>query len=414
MRPLYLASYLAEKSKETETTTSKPALNSETSQRQHQQTSKPTAFSGVSQLAVQMYAAFIQTIVVAKDTQREEKEKALIESWEAHEHGRKEKARLNRVLYQARRKKAEGKELTEEEVKLLHENKAEKYTHEEAGKKGAGAKGAAAKQPPPAAKKGTQPGAKKDAKDQGKAEEQHKELVIPKSTDHNMAEVKSFLRHMEQPRMKIEQAIDNKEPRVRSDAEFSEIYETCLMTKEDSLSQLERLAKRREDLKVQRDQLYDKKLKGYHDYVEEIKKQYETIKEDFNNINTEAAKRKEDETILVTSLENELIQENALREAIEKAKDHKVDARLIYAAEKYLKNLVIKNACTNLKEKLDTFDEAGVKAQKEFIESHKIELDDDLQLQMEDFFVNIEANPNYIQEKLAELKKQPKAKGGRK
>jgi hypothetical protein len=340
----------------------------------------------------------------------------LIESWEAHEHGRKDKAKNNRLLFQARKKKADGQDLTEEEAKLLHDSKADKYAQDDAGKKGAaGAKGVAgAKQPATTAKKGAQVGAKKDVKDQHKAEEQQKELIIPKSNDHNMSEVKGFLRHMEEPRMKVETIKGGLAHRVRTDAEFSEIYETCLMTKEDSLSQLERLAKRREDLKKQRDDVYDQKMKGYNKYVEEMKKQYESLKDEFGKINNEATKRKEDETALVGNLESEAIQESALKDAINKAKQNNVDGRLISAAEKYLKNLVIRNACTTLKEKLDTFDEVGVKAQKEFIEQHNIELDEDLQLQIEDFFINIETNPNYIQEKLAEMKKQPKAKGGRK
>jgi hypothetical protein len=356
-------------------------------------------------------------VVVAKDTQKDEKEKSLIDSWEIKEPGRKDKAKSNRMLYEARRKKAAKEQLTDEEIKLLEENKAEKYAPEDPNKKGgAGGKGAPAKgQPPAAAKKPPAATAgKKDGKDQAKPEEVKKEIVFPKASEHNMAELKAFLRHMEKPRMSVEELHEGVKPRVRSEAEFKEIFETCLMTKEDALSHLDKFSKRREDFKKQRDQIYEQKLKGYHEYLEIAKKQFEEIKEELSHLNGDLVKRKENETALVTVLSNDLVTEPLLKDAIAKAKEQHVDDRLIYAAEKYLKNLHIKNSCTLLKEKLDAFDEAGVKAQKEYIETHKIELEEDLALQMEDFFINIETNPNYIQEKLAELKKLPKGKGGKK
>lgn len=112
--------------------------------------------------------------------------------------------------------------------------------------------------------------------------------------------------------------------------------------------------------------------------------------------------------MLTEAMQAENLQEPALREAIQKAKSNKVDERIIYAAEKFLKNTVIKNAIQSLKEKLDLFDEEGVKQAQAFILKEGIFIDEDLQNSVDDFFLNIEANPNYIQEKLAELKKQPK------
>lgn len=341
----------------------------------------------------------------------------MIDSWEVKEAGRKEKAKANRMLFEARRKKAAMEPLNDEEIRLLEENKAEKYAPEDPNKKGgAGAKGNAGKgQPAAAQKKPPQTtGGKKDPKDQGKTEEVKKEIVFPKSSDHNMAELKAFLRHMERPRMSVKEDHDAGKPRVRSELEFKEIFETCLMTREDQLSHLDKFARRREDFKKQRDSVYQDKLKGFQEYLEQAKKQFDELKEDINQMNGDLVKRKENEQNLVQVASNEQVTEVVLKEAINKAKEQHVDERLIYAAEKFLKNLHIKNSCTLLKEKLDTFDEVGVKTQKEYIETHKIELDEDLALQLEDFFINIESNPNYIQEKLAELKKLPKGKTGKK
>lgn len=144
--------------------------------------------------------------------------------------------------------------------------------------------------------------------------------------------------------------------------------------------------------------------------VEVMKKKYEDAKESLNLWNQDRQKKKDNESNLLTILSAETLQEASLRDAIKKGREQGVDERLIFAAEKYLKNTVIKNAGQTLKEKLEAFDEAGVKAAKEFIEQHNIQVEEELMLQCEDFFSNIEANPNYIQEKLAELKKQPKPK----
>lgn len=320
------------------------------------------------------------------------------------------------MLFEARRKKAAKEPLTEEEVRLLEENKADKYAPEDPNKKGGpGGKAAPGKaQPAAAQKKPPAAAAKKDGKEPSRQEEVKKEIVFPKSVDHTMAELKSFLRHMEKPRMNIQELPDGAKPRVRSPEEFREIYETSLMTREDALSHLDKFSRRREDLKKQRDTIYEAKIKSYNEYLEQSKKKFEELKEDINHLNADLVKKRENESSLVTILSNEQVTEPALTEAITKAKEQHVDERLIYAAEKILKNIQIKNACSLLKEKLDAFDEAAVRAQKDYVENQNIELDEDLAQQVEDFFINIENNPNFIQEKLAELKKLPKGKGGKK
>jgi hypothetical protein len=142
--------------------------------------------------------------------------------------------------------------------------------------------------------------------------------------------------------------------------------------------------------------------------VEEVKQRFEEFKNATAKINADNKQKKDFEAVLTEAMQAENLQEGALREAINKAKSNKVDGRIVYAAEKFLKNAVIKNAIQSLKEKLEAFDEEGVKQAQAFILKEGILVDEELQNNAEDFFANIEANPNYVQEKLAELKKQPK------
>ena len=334
------------------------------------------------------------------------------------EAGRKEKARLTRQLFEAKRKKLAGEELTEEDIKVLSEPKAERYLQEDSGKgKPAVAAGKGAKSAPVAVKKQPVAPAKKDQKETQKEEEAKKEVVFPKSEDHPMIEARNFLKHMEQPRTSVLELSENGKPRVRDLREFEEIYESCLMTKEDTYSMMDRLAKRKDDLKEQREKVvyhitkvYESHISKYTEEIEANKKKLEELKESFLRINEENSKKKENEDALLNLLAAENPTETALKDAITKAKEAQVDLRIVGAAEKYLKNTIIKNAGVTLKEKLDTFDEAGATQMKEFIEKHNIMIEEDLRSQMEDFFASIAANPNFIAEKQAELKKQPKTK----
>ena len=356
--------------------------------------------------------------MVAKDSQKEEREKALFDSWEQKEPGRKEKAKSTRLLFELKKKKLAGAPLTEEELRVLNEPKAERYALEDPTKAKQPAAAAKGGKPVPAAapkKPAAVPG-KKDPKEAQKEEEVKKEIVFPKSEDHPMTEVRAFLRHMEKPRMNLLDLAEGGKARVRVEREFEEIFETCLMNRENALSLLDRFAKRREDLKAQRDkvvpadQVYDSKVRQFGEEVEDIKKRFESLKDAFSKINAENSKKKENEDALLALLSAEAATEAGLKEAIQKAKDQHVDPRLVSAAEKFLKNAVIRNVAVNLKEKLDAFDEPSVRSLKELIEQQNIEIEEDLHTQMEEFFMNVAANPNYIAEKLAELKKQPKTK----
>lgn len=106
---------------------------------------------------IKLYSS--ETLALIKDTDKEDREKALKASWEAEEPGRGEKAKLSRQKFLAKQKQRRGEDLTEEELEVLNEKRdrvRKKDQEAEAaagkgakgGKGGAPAKGKAAPAPP--------------------------------------------------------------------------------------------------------------------------------------------------------------------------------------------------------------------------------------------------------------------------
>ena len=98
-----------------------------------------------------------ETIALIKDTDKEDREKALKLSWENTEPGRAEKAAKSRARFSAQQKKARGEELTDADNEILNEKRerVKKKDMEEAlPVKGAPVKGgkAAPAKPDPKAK----------------------------------------------------------------------------------------------------------------------------------------------------------------------------------------------------------------------------------------------------------------------
>ena len=64
-----------------------------------------------------------ETMVIYKDTDKEDKEKALKASWETAEPGRAEKAAKSRLRFLAQEKVKKGQPLTDEENEILREKR---------------------------------------------------------------------------------------------------------------------------------------------------------------------------------------------------------------------------------------------------------------------------------------------------
>ena len=128
------------------------------------------------------------TLAIVKDTDKEDKENELKNSWEVAEPGRAEKSKKSRIRYIALTKQAEGLELTEEEKEVLKEKRVR------------GTANLNQVAPDPKAAKGGK-GDKKApvVEEEEKIEEPPKEY--PKSTDYTNLHFREFIHHFESDRM---------------------------------------------------------------------------------------------------------------------------------------------------------------------------------------------------------------------
>ena len=139
-----------------------------------------------------------ETIALIKDSDKEDREKALKVSWETAELGRAEKATLSRKRFLLQKKQKSGEELSEDELELLKSKRerVRKKDLEEAavGAKG-GAKGKAPAKPDPKAKKGAA------VVEKVEEEDGDSKRVLPTPGNHVNTEILSFLNHFEKPRL---------------------------------------------------------------------------------------------------------------------------------------------------------------------------------------------------------------------
>ncbi len=145
--------------------------------------------------------AATNTVVLVKDTQKEERERAIQKSWEDKEAGRAERAKRARAKFLAKLKPAE--ELTPEEKEMLNEPRVFKKQQQQQDKK-ADKKG---KAPPPG---------KKDVKKEEHVETNQTETFTPLSRDHTMEEIRSYLQKLESPTVKTELPKHGGEVNIRS------------------------------------------------------------------------------------------------------------------------------------------------------------------------------------------------------
>lgn len=128
------------------------------------------------------------TVAIVKDTDKEDREQALKDSWETAEPGRAEKSKKSRMRYIAELKKEKGEELTEEEQEILSDkrvrgaaNLQENVTDPKGGKGKVDKKGAA-------------------SLDEDQKEEETPE-VFPSSTDYTNLHFREFIHHFESERL---------------------------------------------------------------------------------------------------------------------------------------------------------------------------------------------------------------------
>jgi hypothetical protein len=131
-------------------------------------------------------------LALIKDTDKEDKEKALKSSWETDEPGRAEKAQVSRQKFILKQKQKNGETLTEEELAIIHEKRerVRKKDQEDVAAKGAkGGKGA------PPAKGGKVAPPAKGAPVAVEEEDEKSKIHYPLAENHVNNEIKDFLDH---------------------------------------------------------------------------------------------------------------------------------------------------------------------------------------------------------------------------
>ena len=139
-----------------------------------------------------------ETLALVKDTDKEDREKALKASWETADPGRAERAARSRQRYLLLKKMKSGEEPTEEEQELLKEKRerVRKKDLEEAAANPKAAKGKAPAKNDP--KKGAKGAAQPEKADE---EEEYKRRVLPEPASHVNAGIVSFLNHFKRDRL---------------------------------------------------------------------------------------------------------------------------------------------------------------------------------------------------------------------
>lgn len=131
-------------------------------------------------------------MALSKDTDKEDREKALKASWEAAEPGRAEKATKSRQKYLALMKQKRGEQLTEEEAEALKEKRerVKKKDLEEAAAPGKKA-GKPSKQAPAKAAKAPAAAEKATIEE----EDESARRVLPAPVEHINRAIVQYLNH---------------------------------------------------------------------------------------------------------------------------------------------------------------------------------------------------------------------------
>jgi hypothetical protein len=137
------------------------------------------------------------SVAVVRDTEKEDREQAIKDSWEEAQSGRADKAQKCRLKYIAEYKKAHGQELTPEEEAMLQGDEVPKKKEEE--KKWGLAQQAAKKAGVKEVKK--QAGKVAPAKREDEPEPLDLAKPLPDPKDHISAELKAYLEHSQKDRL---------------------------------------------------------------------------------------------------------------------------------------------------------------------------------------------------------------------
>ena len=343
-----------------------------------------------------------EPVAFVRDTQKEDFEKAIKKAWEDKEPGRQEKAKKSRQKYLLFLKKSEGGVLTEAENELLNEPRmSKKQRDEEAFAK------QNLKMKSPMIKGGDKKGA---AAAKGKKEEpvveEKKERVIPVSGNHRLEEVKDYLELMESERVVEERAMHGGLIDVRSKENKEELKEGFHMGKEDYLAGNSRNTENTQGIK----NLLGEGKKQFLGIVEQRKKEFNDKVAGYTKERDEMKKaitsKREKEKVLMDLGNNDKVNPEELEKVLKDLESNKdIEEALLKWGRKVLVNAKINNMTEKLGNAVNGFDLPVIQACLEEIQKVNMGVDEDLIEKAGEIVEEAKNNPNYIQEKQAELKK---------
>ena len=281
---------------------------------------------------IKMYNS--ETLALVKDTDKEDREKALKVSWETADPGRAEKATKSRQRYLLLKKQKAGEELTEEEIESLKEKRdrvRKKDMEEQVSVKGGKAKPPAKADP----KKGGAKGA--PVIEKGEEEDESKKRILPEPTNHVNARIVSFLNHFKSGRLITMECVNpNKNGRTRADDEKEKMRTENLAKREEERATHEQDMAHAAEMVGKRDAfksaIFEQVTKGRGHYKEILVERMEQ-----RNLYRELiANRLEKQKAVLELLAAEKIDITALESAIEQAIENLVKQEVIDKAKKQL------------------------------------------------------------------------------
>lgn len=293
--------------------------------------------------------------------------------------------------------------MDEEQETLISIPRIERYKVDDAAEKKGAAKDTKKGKPPVKGKTKTGKDEKEESKDEVK------QFVKPSSKDNPMVELRDFLRHMESKRTKVEKLLDGESQRIRESSEYDQIFEEGELTKEDTLGKQLLFDGTRETLKTARTEREVQEQQLLKTMILAAQTELEAAKEIFVKLDEKLKSSAEKDLSLYAKLNAE--EEISLAEidnVLSTAENDQIDIRLVKIAKKYRKNLFIKEQITKLEASLEALNIDEIRETMDVIDEHEIVIEDELRDKVEDLYSHIEENPNYLQEKLAEMKKTNK------
>ena len=277
-----------------------------------------------------------ETLALVKDTDKEDREKALKTSWETADPGRGEKAAKSRQRFLLLKKQKAGEHLTEEQLEILKEKRErirKKDLEEQVTVKGGKAK-------PPAkadAKKGAAASKGAAAVEKTEEDDESKKRVLPEPANHVNASIVSFLNHFKSARLiTIDCVNPNENGSKRTDKEKEIISEKNLAKREEERASHEKYMTHQAEMVHKRDQfrsaIFEQVSKGRSLYKEGMVGRMEAR----NRYRELIANRLEKQKAVLELLAAEKIDIAGLETAIEQAIAAQVKQDVIDKAKKQL------------------------------------------------------------------------------